>query len=192
MEGTRWGEIIGIRPLLPTDAPTIRRYMTDPEVVHLLFEEDEGEPPGVFALALMIALNRMHGRLEFGIVERSGRLIGSVKLWRVSERNRTCMLTIFIGEKSRWGQGRGTDALRLILSLAFEELEMERVELHVFDFNPRAIRSYEKVGFVREGSRRNALVRADGYHNILVMGILRSEFYAREAERLRQSLSQTQ
>lgn len=183
MADVMWGDVIGIRVVRPSDAAALRRFMMDPEVAHLLFEEKGGEPPSPFVLGLMIFFQNMHSRTEFGIVERSGRLVGAVKLWRISERNRSAMLTIFIGEKGRWSRGYGTDALRLTLRYAFGTLGLGRVELHVFDFNTRAIRCYEKVGFVREGVRRGALARGSKLHDIIVMGVLRDEFYAREAER---------
>lgn len=183
LRGTLWGELVGIRYLRPGDAPTLRRMMMDPEVAHLLFEEIAGPPPSALMMGLAIAMGRLAGRPEFAIVERSGRLIGAVRLWRISPRNRSAMLTIFIGDKSRWGKGYGTDALRLVLRHAFGPMELHRVELHVFDFNHRAIRSYEKAGFVQEGTRRQALFRDGRYHDILVMGVLREEFLAREIER---------
>lgn len=181
--GVLWGELVGIRPLRPADAGAIRRMVMDPEVAHLLFEEIGGPPPSAFIMGIMIALGRLSGRPDFAIVERSGRVIGCVRLWRISYRNRSAMLTIFIGDKSRWGKGYGTDALRVVLRHAFGPMELRRVELHVFDFNHRAIRSYEKAGFVREGVRRQALARDGRYHDILVMGVLRDEFMAREIER---------
>jgi len=66
---------------------------------------------------------------------------------------------------------------------AFGPMDQHRVELHVFDFNKRAIRSYEKAGFVHEGVRRQALRRGRRCYDILVMGITRREFYAREQQR---------
>lgn len=183
MQGVTWGDVIGIRPLRPSDAGALRRFVMDPDVAHLLFEEVGGEPPSVLALALVIGFQSLAGQVEFGIVERGGRLVGSVKLWRISEKNRSAMLTIFIGEQKVWNRGYGTDALRLILRHAFGNLGLNRVELNVFDFNVRAIRCYEKVGFVREGVRRDALLRGGHYHDIVVMGVLREEFFARELER---------
>ncbi|HWI63240.1 MAG TPA: GNAT family protein, partial [Symbiobacteriaceae bacterium] len=149
--GVTWGERVGIRPLLPGDAGALRRFMLDPEVAYLLFEELGGEPPSTPVLGLYIFFQALSGSPDFGIVEMSGRLVGSVRLWRVSDRNRSAMLTIFIGEKRAWNRGYGQDALRLILQFAFGKMGLHRVELHVFDFNERAIACYERVGFVREG-----------------------------------------
>ncbi|BAD40984.1 putative acetyltransferase [Symbiobacterium thermophilum IAM 14863] len=178
-----WGEKAGIRPLRPTDAGTLYRFMTDPEVADLLYEEKAGPVPGPALLAFNVWLNQLAARPEWAIVDERERFIGVVRLWRVSERNRSAMLTIFIGERSCWGRGYGTDALRLVLRQAFGPMDLHRVELHVFDFNKRAIRAYEKAGFVHEGVRRQALRRGSRYHDILVMGITRREFYAREQQR---------
>lgn len=187
-----WGDIVGIRPLRPTDAATLRRMLVDPEIAHLLYEELGGEIPSTLLLAASIFANRLSARPEFGIVERYGRLIGSVRLWRLSVWNRSAMLTIFIGAKEQWGRGFGTDALRLALRHAFGSMDLNRVELHVFEFNTRAIRSYEKVGFRQEGARRQALVRHGRYYDVLVMGILRDEFFAREVERATNIAKETQ
>jgi RimJ/RimL family protein N-acetyltransferase len=181
--GVTWGDRVGIRPLRPSDAGALRRFVSDPDVAYLLFEELGGEPPSALLLGTMIFFQMLSNSPDFGIVERNGRLVGSVRLWRVSDRNRSAMLTIFIGEKRAWNRGYGQDALRLALRHAFTNMGLHRVELHVFDFNERAIRCYERVGFVREGARREALFRDNRFHDILVMGVTRGEFLAREAER---------
>lgn len=183
MGGILWGEKAGIRPLQPKDAGALHRYMCDPEVAHLLFEEKTGYVPGRLSLALSIWATSLTFRPEWAIVDEQRRFIGLLRLWRISERNRSAMLTIFIGERTHWGRGYGSDALRLGLREAFGPMDLHRVELHVFDFNQRAIRAYEKVGFVREGVRRQALLRGARFHDILVMGITREEFVAREQER---------
>lgn len=178
-----WGEKAGIRSLRPGDAGALYRYMTDPDVAHLLYEEKLAPVPSPLALAVSIWFASMNVRPEWAIVDEQQRFIGVIRLWRISERNRSAMLTIFIGERAYWGRGYGSDALRLALREAFGPMDLHRIELHVFDFNQRAIRSYEKVGFVHEGARRQALRRGNGYSDIIMMGITREEFAARERER---------
>lgn len=179
-----WGEKAGIRPLWPSDAGALHRYMTDPEVAHLLYEEKLAQIPGPMAMAWSMLFRGFGYRPEWAIVDEQGRFIGMIRLWRISHVNRSAMLTIFIGERTHWGRGYGTDALRVALNEAFGPLDLHRVELHVFAFNERAIRSYEKVGFAHEGTRRQALRRGSVYHDVLVMGVIREEFYRRERERL--------
>ena len=68
--------------------------------------------------------------------------------------------------------------MRIILRYAFDELNLKRVTLNVFDYNPRAIRSYEKAGFKLEGRQREALHKDGQRYDILYMGILRDEWDA--------------
>lgn len=178
-----WGDLVGIRPLRPADAFPLRRLAVDPEMVDLLYEDMAGPIPSAMTMAVAIGINWLQGRPDWAILKQDGTVIGSVRLWRVSERNRSAMLTIFVGPRENWGRGFGTDALRLALRQAFGAMELHRVELHVFAFNQRAIASYEKVGFEWEGARREALSRHGKYHDIIVMGILREEFLAQEALR---------
>lgn len=106
------------------------------------------------------------------------RLIGNCGLHKLDWKNRHALFGIFIGDKDYWGKGYGTDAVRTIVRYAFSELGLNRVELEVYDYNPRAIRAYEKAGFRREGVRRQALYREGAFHDIYSMSILREDWEA--------------
>jgi RimJ/RimL family protein N-acetyltransferase len=85
---------------------------------------------------------------------------------------------IGIGERDQWGKGYGTDAMRVILRYAFQELNLRRVVLSVSLYNPRAIHSYEKAGFIHEGRMRGFFLRESQRWDIVFMGILRDEWLA--------------
>jgi RimJ/RimL family protein N-acetyltransferase len=85
---------------------------------------------------------------------------------------------IFIGDKNYWSKGYGTDATKTLLRFAFEELGLNLVELEVYDFNPRAMRCYEKAGFRRVGAHRQGLYRHGKFHDEYLMSILREEWDA--------------
>ncbi len=74
------------------------------------------------------------------------------------------------------GRGYGTDAMRLALHYAFTELNLARVTLNVFEYNPRAIRSYEKAGFKVEGRQRGFINREGKRYDLIYMGILCDEW----------------
>jgi hypothetical protein len=74
------------------------------------------------------------------------------------------------------GVEKGTDAMRVMLRYVFNELNLRRVSLIVFEYNLRAIRSYEKVGFVHEGRVRRVMQRDGRRWDFLYMGILREEW----------------
>jgi RimJ/RimL family protein N-acetyltransferase len=107
-------------------------------------------------------------------------LIGVCSLVRIDWKNRGAMLGISITEQNCWGKGYGSDASNVLLRWAFYELGLHRVDLGVFAYNPRAIRAYEKLGFVHEGREREALFRDGTYHDILIMSILQHEWRARQ------------
>jgi RimJ/RimL family protein N-acetyltransferase len=71
--------------------------------------------------------------------------------------------------------------MQVILRFAFEELNLYRVSLDVFEYNPRAVRSYEKAGFSHEGRLRRCLNRNGRRWDLIYMGILRDEWFARQS-----------
>ncbi len=106
------------------------------------------------------------------------KLIGNCGLHQVDLKNRSAIFGIMIGEKDYWGKGYGTDATRTLIRYGFEELGLNRIELEVYDFNPRAIRAYEKAGFRRDGVHRQGLYRMGQFHDEIIMCILREEWDA--------------
>lgn len=86
------------------------------------------------------------------------------------------MVGIGIGERDFWGKGYGTDMMKLCLRYAFMELCVHRVTLGLHEYNPRALRSYEKAGFRLEGRTRKDLMREGQRFDTLWMGILREEW----------------
>lgn len=89
---------------------------------------------------------------------------------------RDAFIGLGIGDRTNWGKGFGTDAMKIALRFAFTELNLRRVTLNVFEYNPRAIRSYEKTGFQHEGRLRKALLREGKRWDMLYMGILRDDW----------------
>jgi len=110
-----------------------------------------------------------------------GRLIGFVALWITSWPSAEAMVAIGVGKAADWGRGYGTDAMRVALRYGFAELNLERVTLTAFAHNGRAIRAYEKAGFVREGLERECLRRDGERYGHVHMGIVRADWLRAEA-----------
>jgi RimJ/RimL family protein N-acetyltransferase len=106
------------------------------------------------------------------------KLIGDIGLYVVNWSGRDAFVGLGIGDRDFWGKGYGTDAMNVILRYAFMEVNLRRVTLTVFEYNPRAIRSYEKAGFHHEGRLRGLLHRDGKRYDELFMGILREEWMA--------------
>lgn len=111
------------------------------------------------------------------------RPIGTIGLFRVDSVNGSAGIGISIGEKRLWGQGLGTDAMLALLDFGFGQLRLERMWLEVTDYNERARHSYEKCGFVLEGTERHAMFRRGRFHDVHLMSILRDEWGRQERRR---------
>ncbi|ASA25228.1 GNAT family N-acetyltransferase [Paenibacillus donghaensis] len=109
----------------------------------------------------------------------NGEVIGDIAIQDMDRNNRTANLRIAINEPEHQGKGYGQEALLLMLDYGFGILNLHRVELEVFAYNPRAAHVYEKVGFVREGVRRQALYYNHEYHDVILMSMLAEEYRLR-------------
>ena len=94
-------------------------------------------------------------------IEAEGKLVGSVGLWGIDLHNRRAHLGISLGAEHR-GMGYGTDACKAILTYAFVERGLHRVQLEVLASNLPARKAYEKAGFTEEGvTRQSGWVRGE-------------------------------
>jgi|WetSurMetagenome_2_1015567.scaffolds.fasta_scaffold254929_2 RimJ/RimL family protein N-acetyltransferase len=107
------------------------------------------------------------------------RLIGELSLDIIDWSGRDAFVGLGIGETEYWGKGCGTDVMNVLLRFAFMEINLRRVTLTVFEYNPRAIRSYEKAGFSHEGRLRKVINKEGRRWDILFMGVLREEWMSK-------------
>ena len=102
-------------------------------------------------------------------------LLGYIELDGILWNQGTSWVSIALGEAEQRGHGFGSEALTLALRFAFDELNLRRVQLTVFSYNTRAIATYERLGFTREGTFREALQRDGQPYDMLLYGLLRRE-----------------
>ncbi|MBO0994436.1 GNAT family N-acetyltransferase [Bacillus sp. SD088] len=122
-----------------------------------------------------------HTSKSYIMVEKSNETsIGVVALINIDDKNRNAECIIDIGEKKYWGEGYGSEGLKLLLDYAFYEMNLHRVSLQVFSFNNRAIRLYKKIGFHEEGNSRESLFREGKWHDIIHMGLLQNEYFEKQ------------
>ncbi len=159
---TKWDADTEFKRLLDDEPP---RLLSPAQLRKSIDEETRNDKDFLFAVRLL------DGEAQ----------IGFTALW-VNWSQRDAFVAIGIGERDYWGKGYGTDAMRLTLRYAFDELDLHRVTLTVWGVNERAIRSYEKAGFRREGVQRETMQREGRRVDTVVMGVLRDEFKILSAE----------
>jgi RimJ/RimL family protein N-acetyltransferase len=167
------GRLVRLRALEPDDLPRLQVLLNDPDVlagITLPFPL-----PLAAELEWLDQIRASHSEIVFALETVEGELIGNCTLRGLDVRNRTGTLGIFIG-KPYWDQGYGTDAVRTICRFGFHYLNLQRIDLHVYANNPRAIRSYEKVGFTLEGTLRRAQFLDGDYVDEHVMALLVDEW----------------
>jgi diamine N-acetyltransferase len=175
-----YGKRVRLRAIERSDLAEYHKWLNDPDVTeglwHYLplsmddedgwFEKMRAQDAEQRPLAIEIRQDEMW------------RLAGNVGLMDLRWANRSAELGIFIGDKTLWDQGYGTEAVELMLQHAFDTLNLYRVYLRVYATNRRAQRSYQKAGFQPEGTLREAVFRHGRYVDMHIMGILRPEWRA--------------
>jgi RimJ/RimL family protein N-acetyltransferase len=104
--------------------------------------------------------------------------IGHCGLHRGRPEDRHAELGIMIGEKEYWNRGYGTDTMLTLVRFAFEQMNLNKVSLGVFETNDRAQAVYRKTGFVEEGRAREDYYQDGRYWDVVRMSVLRREWDA--------------
>ena len=175
------GKLVRLRAYEKSDLDAVMKWVNDEEVTDLLGGEMLAYPASSlveekFIEAAAASSDKQKNFAIETLAER--RYIGGISFNVIDWLHRCAGLGIVIGDKSLWGKGYGTDAMRVMMRLGFDKMNLHRLWLHVHDYNQRAIASYEKCGFKREGVLREDRFYRGRYCDTHVMGILESEYRA--------------
>lgn len=171
------GDRTVLRPFTEDDAAVMAEIIEDPEVVRFT-----GEASEEFSLERLRSWygsrSAQNDRLDLAVTDRAtGELVGEVVLYEWDATARSCTFRTLVGPRGR-GRGIGTEATQLIVGHGFEQLGLHRIQLEAYGHNPRALRVYEKVGFVVEGVRREADFRDGQWLDWVMMAVLDHEWAA--------------
>jgi RimJ/RimL family protein N-acetyltransferase len=173
-----YGDRIRLRHVEREDLPQFVEWLNDPEVYQGLSMHTPlsmAEEENWFENILKGPIDERPLVIE-AMEDDEWRVIGNSGFHNLDWRSRNAELGIFIGDKTYWDQGYGTEVVKLLLRHGFSTLNLHRIYLRVFEDNPRAIRSYEKAGFVHEGRLRQGEFHDGQFHDVLFMSVLRPEW----------------
>ncbi|KAK1761594.1 acyl-CoA N-acyltransferase [Echria macrotheca] len=108
---------------------------------------------------------------------REPTMVGSLSLDcpPTTRHHRSLNLGILIATEHQ-GRGYGTEAINWALDWAFAVAGVHAVRLTAFSYNERGIKLYERLGFVKEGIRRESLYFNCQWHNHVMYSMLEKEW----------------
>ncbi len=170
------GERIYLREVRLSDVnENYRRWVNDPEVTRFLeiryvphsldnirkyVEMMDGNPDEIF---LAICL------------KDDGKHVGNIKLGPINRIHRFADVSLLIGEKSIWGRGVATEAIRLLARFAFDVLNLHKLKAGCYAENKGSAKAFLKAGFTPEGILRKQWQVNGEYQDELLFGLCRED-----------------
>lgn len=169
-------ERLTVRPIRADDAAALLASTEDPVSRRLTGTHER------FTLERIEAWCSSRGeqpdRWDLAIEDASnGAWLGELAVNGWDHDNRTCGIRIALDPHAR-GRGIGPEAMTVVIEHLFAATPTHRLELDVYSINPQAIAVYERLGFVREGVKRDALLWEGTFSDAIQMSVLRPEWVA--------------
>ena len=167
------GSRLYLSPVNVEDAPTYVKWLNDKTVsenlgLDMKVTTLEGEKEW---------LKKNQNDYNFAIVlKENDELIGNCGFDEIDLIHRNARLGIFIGDEKNRGNGYGKEAIKLLLEYGFNNLNLNNIMLNVYDFNKRAIKVYESLGFKKFGTRHKSYYFKGKFYDEIQMEILKEEY----------------
>ncbi|ALC84165.1 acetyltransferase [Bacillus gobiensis] len=168
---------ITLRPVIEDDWEMRYRWLSDPDI-NKCPPSGTGIPltPATVRERTLIYAKSDPSRVDFTVLQEDGTAIGNAHLFNVNPWSRKAEFGVWLGEKSVWGQGYGTEVTRVLAEFAFMRLNLHKVYLSVDADNFGGIRCYEKAGFKKDGVLRDDVFKNGQYVDRIIMSLLKKEF----------------
>lgn len=173
------GPRVTLRQLTPADVPDLYAVFSDREVNRYWDGWLMTSPADATAYLYDIEGKFLSRELfQWGIAGPDGRIIGTCTILNLSEKHARAEIGFALG-RAHWGQGFATEAVVTLLTFAFDQLHLHRIEADADPRNDRSLRLLEKLGFRRDGHLRERYRVDDEMHDAVFLGLLRSEWISR-------------
>ncbi len=108
----------------------------------------------------------------FAIISKDeNKHIGNIKIGPINRIHKFADVGIVIGEKSFWGKGYATEAIKLVVSYAFNTLNLHKLTAGAYANNIGSIKAFQKAGFLVEGRRKKHFSSDGNYIDGILLGI---------------------
>ena len=173
------GKVLTLRAIERADLPTLQKWANDPVTqdgigeIHFPSSLDFHET--WFANLKTDRLNQ-----RFVVETPSGEIIGISSIVNIDWRNRHAWHGLVIGDSSHRGKGYGVDAIMATMRYAFDELDLERLDGSMIEYNAQSIATYcgPKLGWREEGRKKNYFYRKGRFWDQVIVGVTRADYLA--------------
>lgn len=155
-----------LRPVLESDLEKFKEWDDDHDIVRWAGKKF---PSHQDIYIWYNSLRRDRTRLALSILKYDGDLIGEIELEHICWKSGSAELKVFIGQKHLWDQGYGTDAIATLITYVEQRTRLVEVYLRVARDNIRALRCYEKCGFIKRGILKAGSRAEEGFHDLILM-----------------------
>ncbi|UCF70221.1 MAG: GNAT family N-acetyltransferase [candidate division WOR-3 bacterium] len=169
------GSIVYLRPVKLDDAPVIRKWHNDPQLMRLA---RVGEKKTTLKQERIdIRATRKSDREAYHMIvsKPNGSAIGFLRFNYIDRTSGNVWLRVMIGERHTRGKGYAREALQIYLKWLFDVIGIHRVTLECYATNERAVKFYRQLGFRKEGVLREAVLIDGKYYDIFSFGLLRED-----------------
>lgn len=169
------GKKVKLRAMEMEDCEMVRAMFNSPEMESLVV--GWSFPISSYAQKKWYEDHYNDNNFRFVIETKEDGAVGIATLIDIDWKNRCAMHGIKLADKEHRTKGIGTDATMAIMRYAFDELQLNRLDGAWFPENVASRGMYMKCGWVEEGIRRNYIYKGGKYHDLVVTGILATEYY---------------
>lgn len=163
-----------LSPILEQNLETLRNWRNDPSINQFFRNTDHITPQQQQNWFIDYCVNN---RTYFEIHEKSSNiLIGFCSLTNLDFINKSAEFSIYIGDSQYIGTGHAKDALQNLLTYGFYTLLLNRIWGEVFATNKKALKSFQKAGFVQEGVLRQKIVKNNNFIDTHILSVLLKDF----------------
>jgi len=126
-------------------------------------------------------LNTSNALVYKAVETETGETIGHISLGGISRKNKSARISrVLIGNAANKGKGYCKQMITEVLKVGFDEMQLHRISLGVYDYNTAALKCYQAAGFSIEGTMRDVLLHDGKWWSLIEMGILENEWHQKK------------
>lgn len=171
------GNKVLLRAIEESDLELLREMVNDPDIERLTGGKN-------FPISKLQqkkwyeSIQSNHSNLYLAIENEDNKVIGLVSVTGIDWKNRSASYGMKLAHSSERGKGLGTDATMATMRYCFEELQLERLESIMLEYNKASEKMcVDKCNWKKEGVKRKAAYYKGGFHNVVILAALKEDYY---------------